>query len=250
MSPDFCASSLFFFGWPLISAALLLYIVALIAPNPANVFAWDSLHTTSQNVVELLLYSTGTPSALVSVSGARVAAGLPVVRSVGCPACLSAEVSPARWQTGGHTHQTIRRTVSSSWKHTRSRRLFWVCMLLPLASNWIPVKSFQSSDLTQLLTYYWFNTHRRWNTLQAVISSNQRNMRISCLLSICLCIYAPSHGPYAWLQAASVRSDLPDAHCSVQLHSLPMPSLSHITLDRFCLSAPRLKCILLTPLWP
>lgn len=96
MSPDFCASSLFFFGWPLISAALLLYIVALIAPNPANVFAWDSLHTTSQNVVELLLYSTGTPSALVSVSGARVAAGLPVVRSVGCPACLSAEVSPAR----------------------------------------------------------------------------------------------------------------------------------------------------------
>lgn len=175
MSPDFCASSLFFFGWPLISAALLLYIVALIAPNPANVFVWDSLHTTSQNVVELLLYSTGTPSALVSVSGARVAAGLPVVRSVGCPACLSAEVSPARWQTGGHTHQTIRRTVSSSWKHTRSRRLFWVCMLLPLASNWIPVKSFQSSDfwhsrwlITDLtdLTHTEDETHfRQWSVL-------------------------------------------------------------------------------------
>lgn len=96
LSPAFCASSLFFFGCPLISAAVLLYIVALIAPNPAVVFAWDSLHTTSQNVVELLLYSAGKPSSLASVSGACVAAGLTVVRSVGCAACLSAEVSPAR----------------------------------------------------------------------------------------------------------------------------------------------------------
>lgn len=69
LSPAFCASSLFFFGCPLINAAVLLRIVALIAPNPAVVFAWDSLHTPSQNVVELLLYSTGKRSALASVSG-------------------------------------------------------------------------------------------------------------------------------------------------------------------------------------
>lgn len=57
LSPDFGAYSLFFFGCPLISAAVLLCIVAPITPNPASVVAWESLHTTSQNVVELLLYS-------------------------------------------------------------------------------------------------------------------------------------------------------------------------------------------------
>lgn len=111
---------LFFFGCPLISAAVLLYIVALIAPNPAVVFAWDSLHTTSQNVVELLLYSAGKPSSLASVSGACVAAGLTVVRSVGCAACLSAEVSPQGDRQAVNTHQTVRHTASSSWKHTHT----------------------------------------------------------------------------------------------------------------------------------
>lgn len=57
LSPDFGAYSLFFFGCPLVSAAVLLCIVAPITPNPASVVAWESLHTTSQNVVELLLNS-------------------------------------------------------------------------------------------------------------------------------------------------------------------------------------------------
>lgn len=65
-----------------------------------------------------------------------------------------------------------------------------------------------------------------------------------------VCVHASAYVPYPMSHMHDCRQRqfflvfLPDAHCSVKLHSSGMPFLSYVTLHQFCLRAPTLRCIL------